>query len=288
MVCSYPLPSIGGLPALHIFRIEPFLYRIISLSSDLSSGIMAPHWPSFTVDLLLRLITEKRASFFKTSVRHLIIDDMDNTVEPTSLSKIASACSGVKDIFLNISLSPMLPLLTSLSSLTRLGASLHPFFGSLPIDFTHPLFAHITHLEIFDYSETAQIAEGLSVIPNLTHCAFDDEVFLDKTQHILQTCSKLQYLIFVIVSVEELGMLEESDGKNDQCTALAEDTRFVVAVRSRFREDWRSGAQTGRDFWARAETFVALKREGKLNRKLRQIFTASHSSTRSRSRIPLQ
>jgi hypothetical protein len=237
VVSSCPPPSCEAA-ALYIFRIEPFLYRIIYVSS---SGMMAPHCPSFTFDLLLRLMCEKSASFFKTSVDHLLIDDMFSAVEAASLCTIF-ACSGVNDFFINASVSPLLPLFCGFSSLRILGVSLQPLFGDLPIDFTHHLFTNITHLDIFDRG-TNHIAEGLALIPNLTHCAFNSEVFLDKTPHILQTCPKLQYLISVIWWATEF---DEFDEKRAHCAALALDVRFVVVVRDHFRADWLSGAQYGR------------------------------------------
>jgi hypothetical protein len=184
VVSSYPLHSYG-LNSLTISRIEPFLYRVVSISST----------------------------------------------------------------------KPMVPVfLTGMSSLTRLGISLRRLFGDLPIDFTHMLYTNITHLEIFDH-EAAQIPEGLSLIPNLTHCAFNYKACLDPTQHILQTCPKLQYLSFV-VSLKEL---EDLHDQIERCAVLADDLRFVVAIRPRFHEDWLLGAQL-QDFWARAEAFVGLKR----------------------------
>jgi hypothetical protein len=149
-----------------------------------------------------------------------------------------------------------------MSSLTRLGISLAGLFGDLPVDYTHILFANITHLEIFDQA-AGQIAEGLALIRNLTHCAFNCDLLLKRAPHILQTCPKLQYLIFIIVSAVYF-KVHETD---DQYASLAEDPRFVVAVRGHFHEDWLSGAKAGHDFRARAEAFVGLKRVGKTDRK---------------------
>jgi hypothetical protein len=57
---------------------------------------------------------------------------------------------------------------------------------------------------------------------------------------------------------------------NDQrYIALAEDARFVVASRGPFQKDWLLGAESGMDFWARAEAFVAQKRVGEIDRELR-------------------
>jgi hypothetical protein len=244
------------------------LYRIVALSS---MWMMASNWPRFSFDRLLGLIRNKPATFYNTSVHHLLIDDMFSLLEPASLSTVAFTCCGVKDLFVNVPLSPLLPFFNHLTSLRRLGVSLKRLFGGLAIDFTHHLFANITHLDVFD-RETAQIPEGLSLIPNLTHCAFNQAVFLDKTPHILQTCPKLRYLIFLMTSVDELS---KSDDRAEWWAALANDLRFVALVRGHFRVDWILGAQSGQDFWARAERFVALRRAGKIDREPRQISTVS-------------
>ncbi|KAJ6488429.1 hypothetical protein DFH09DRAFT_1105588 [Mycena vulgaris] len=90
---------------------------------------------------------------------------------------------------------------------------------------------------------------------NLTHLGYC----------VLRTCRTLQYAIFVA------GATWRISGLHGQCVASAEDPRFVAAVRTDFRKDWQLGALSRGDFWLRAEEFVALKRAGKLGRKLDTI-----------------
>jgi hypothetical protein len=78
------------------------------------------------------------------------------------------------------------------------------------------------------------------------------------------------------------------DYMDEELVGLAEDFRFVVVVQGPFHDEWRSGAESGQDFWAHAEALVALKRAEKVDRKFRQISRVSHCSTGSRSRIRLR
>jgi hypothetical protein len=159
-----------------------------------------------------------------------------------------SQCFGVnlKNIFISLSVwQPQLfPLLTGLSSLKKLGISLQGVFGHMAIDFTHTLFANITHLLIVD-QDSVPIAEGLARIPNLTHFGVGYEGLLDQIPHILQMCPKLQYFISVSPS-------SWRDETNEQMAATTEEFLFFVVVYGLFHEDWRSDAESGQDFWARA------------------------------------
>jgi hypothetical protein len=85
---SSPLPV---LPALHIARIEPILYRVISVSTSIEPTTR--YWPNFTFDRLLRLIDEKPPSLLKNSVQYLLIDDMCVDAGTASLTTIAVSAS---------------------------------------------------------------------------------------------------------------------------------------------------------------------------------------------------
>jgi hypothetical protein len=253
---------------LHNFRVEPFLYHVIAVPCD----ELTPRWPTTTVDTLLRLISTRPPSFFETSVRHLLIDDMtEESFDPAALNTIASACCGVTDLFVNISVSPLMPFFHRMNSLRRLGISLEGLFGGVKCDFTHSAFTNITHLEIFD-QKTIDISLSLSPLLNLTHLAFNFRGFLHTAARVLQTYPKLLYLVFVTVR----GELWEGD--EQRCTTLAEDSRFVVTMRGPFREDWLLGAHAGLDFWTRAEAFVAQRRAGKIERRLSAIFAINTST----------
>ncbi|KAJ6572437.1 hypothetical protein DFH09DRAFT_1461921 [Mycena vulgaris] len=243
--------------------VEPLLYRIIFLSArnDLDGC------PPFSVDRLVDQIEQKPAAFFEKAVHHLFLDNLNVTSEHTlpesALATILSACCGVTDIFMNVSTAPTLPLLGRITSLRRLGASMNKLFYGIPVDFTHGLFRHLTHLEVFDSVGDSEVLwDGLSLIPNLTHFGFHSESLLAISGRVMQTCPKLQYLVFVVLFEGDV-MFEEVQHR---CGDLADDPRFVVTIRSDFRTEWQLGAYRGTDFWYRCEEFVARKRARQVDR----------------------
>ncbi|KAJ6603327.1 hypothetical protein DFH09DRAFT_393112 [Mycena vulgaris] len=247
--------------------VEPLLYRVVFLIDDplerhREDRVDGLPWLGF--DTGLRLISDKPTQFFADSVHHLFIDNLTSTqsgsLTADSMATIAAAFYGVTDLFANVSIKGLLPIIGGMTSLNRLGARMDGLFDGLPVDFGHGLFQNLTHLEVFDEGMATQVGDGLPLIPNLTHFAFDSEELLVICARVLQTCRTLQYLIFVSPSTWRISNLHV------ECTALAEDSRFMAAVRTDFRKDWQLGVLSRGDFWLRAEEFVALKRAGKLGR----------------------
>ncbi|KAJ6497921.1 hypothetical protein DFH09DRAFT_336664 [Mycena vulgaris] len=193
--------------------------------------------------------------FFRNSVHRLFLNDFFGSTNDYDMTAILSACCGVTDLCVTIAFPPLNPVINCMNSLTRLAVELDDLFGAFPCDFTHSVFAHITHLEVYGAKRMDEISNGLALIPHLTHLAF---TFLDlilKADQILQSCPRLQCLVFPV--------LHEDWGKHPQCVVIAaEDPRFVVTVRSPWREDWLCGSP----FWARSEAFIALKRAGSIDR----------------------
>jgi hypothetical protein len=48
---------------------------------------------------------------------------------------------------------------------------------------------------------------------------------------------------------------------------LAQDVRFLIIVCSNYREDWVKGATLDRDYWSRAEDFIAKRKSREINHK---------------------
>ncbi|KAJ7918169.1 hypothetical protein B0H13DRAFT_2438177 [Mycena leptocephala] len=139
--------------------------------------------------------------------------------------------------------------------LRRLTTVLDDLFFTAGINFTHSLFAHLTHLALLFRAEpNAQWDEwkGLALIPNLTHLAFVHERSLPVFQGALATCSALQ--VFVYLSSWDQGL-----------GSLAQDTRFVCMITPPFIRDWQIGARGGDDFWVRAEQFIAKRISGEVD-----------------------
>ncbi|KAJ7483756.1 hypothetical protein B0H11DRAFT_1914626 [Mycena galericulata] len=88
--------------------------------------------------------------------------------------QILFICSGVSDLFLSKEVMDhtFLPLLAAMP-LARLSASLETLFDSV-IDFAHPLFARLTHLDNFNvYSSDKYPPVDFGRLPCLTHISFN-------------------------------------------------------------------------------------------------------------------
>ncbi|KAJ7461133.1 hypothetical protein FB451DRAFT_1269051 [Mycena latifolia] len=122
--------------------IEPLRYRTIAVTW----GGLHDH-PRWTAAALARTIRAKPAGFFRHAVHSLLINHCVDTEALT----IFSACSGIQNLNITGVSSDALPFqLIGALPLKRLYAHLGGLFGDSPIDFSHPLFSQLTHLEVVD------------------------------------------------------------------------------------------------------------------------------------------
>jgi len=136
--------------------------------------------------------------------------------------------------------------------LKQLYCTAEDVFGPLPqIDFTHRVFATITHFEVFDDAIEREIWSGLALLPSLTHLCFNYDGPVDVWLDLLATCKSLRVLV----------VLDRSLAHSE----LAKDPRFVAMGCALETKDWRMGAHTGIDYWSRAEDFIAKRRSGELD-----------------------
>ncbi|KAJ7708558.1 hypothetical protein B0H14DRAFT_3642669 [Mycena olivaceomarginata] len=158
------------------------------------------------------------------------------------LDLILASCSAVKNLALVPGRWPdLLPFLSTMP-LQRLSTAITNVFPAIGVDFAHPLFSNLTHLELMDHLNDAPWEEwkGLALIPNLTHLAFLFQKSLAIFQGALDACPALQvlvYLYFKGVVYEEIHL-----------QPLAQDTRFVCMPAPPFASDWQIGARDGDDF----------------------------------------
>ncbi|KAJ6512368.1 hypothetical protein DFH09DRAFT_1197302 [Mycena vulgaris] len=231
--------------------IEPILYRTIVMAGATTLDAL----PKFTITSFARLLQTKPASFYQRSVRHLFIDPVaGDSMDDVKI--ILTTCSGVTRLFLNS--SDMIDLAFSCKNLHPHRLHTHFNLRQRPVDFAHPLFRNITHLEIFD-SVPEMSPSGLFLLPHLTHLTFIWRSMLPLFPEILRGCQKLQYLVFLTTVEEEITEAAA------ECEGMRGDPRFVVMSCFQFERDWRRGALTGDDYWACAEAFVAAKRAGKID-----------------------
>ncbi|KAJ6593248.1 hypothetical protein B0H19DRAFT_1365379 [Mycena capillaripes] len=235
--------------------IEPLLYRTITLSRANATN---EQYPAHSMSKLLPILGSESHSALRAAVRNFLSSPEDGAF-------VLSRCSGIENLWIDGPLAhtpELLPLVAGLPDLTRFHCNITMLFSWGEIDFTHRLFERITHLELFDFyiepEERDRWAE-LARLPALTHLAFYHSIFVFMALRILQTCPSLLILVL------KLGLREaESVDVRPDAQVLAKDPRFVVMDR-RGAWAWEKGAYTGRDFWTRAEEWVAKRRGGEVD-----------------------
>ncbi|KAJ7604475.1 hypothetical protein FB45DRAFT_51216 [Roridomyces roridus] len=228
--------------------VERLQYRVILFSGGLAGLDGERMYPHEDDDSFSRLLSLS-PSLLRDSVRHLCLCQLPHH----DVEALVTACPNVEDLWggpERLDAIGALPL-------KRLHASLVPLFFPKPIEFQHPLFSRLTHLEIFDRQVSVELASwsGLAVLPHLTHLAFNDEDFLYIFPDILRLCPSLKVLALVLAYHGHPPRVSEE---------LARDPRFVWMMCAQFIQDWHMGALSGADYWTRAEDFVARRRAGLL------------------------
>ncbi|KAJ6550966.1 hypothetical protein DFH09DRAFT_1168002 [Mycena vulgaris] len=237
--------------------VEPFLYRIF-----LSSGVeLIQGLPRFDDETLIPLLPSKPTSFFKDSVRHLLMCGTEEHLE----NSILSACSKVENLWIvsDADRTGNLYHLIRNLPLKRLHCSIADLFSSTQPDFTLPLFSKITHLELIDYPAVVDLKmwSGIAFIPNLTHLSFNSRNFIPLSLGLLDTCKALRVLVFLTPTLRS----GETVANHQDGEKLVRDTRFVVMRCREYAKDWQTGAHIGLDHWTRAEDFIAKRRSGEID-----------------------
>ncbi|KAJ6487067.1 hypothetical protein DFH09DRAFT_1106022 [Mycena vulgaris] len=217
--------------------VKPLLYHVV-----FSTALFPPPDCHST---LLGAIKREPASFFGRAVRHFYL--AANVLE-SEAQTILSACSGI----------------TNLCAPTHLTAH-HEYLGDLPlrrmtltlqspISFTHSMFRHVTHLEVLEPRggfEGQGPIDGtgwatLPLMPHLAPLAFSSVKLAASLPHILLTLDTTQAV--------------------DICAVWSPDDVRFVTMREvpSLPADWKHVAETGHDFWVRAEELGAAKRAAKV------------------------
>ncbi|KAJ7019342.1 hypothetical protein C8F04DRAFT_336245 [Mycena alexandri] len=246
--------------------LEPHLYKSFILSyrdpSELPPIRVAP-------DAFVGMANSRPA---QQHVRNICITDYMDEID---LERILSAFRGLTRLaipFFNVD-APLLPFLAQVP-LQRLSIKLLPIFGAdlglSPVDFTHPMFAHVTHLDIQELSfeeppESDQPARwsGWSHLASLSHISFWNYYDRPLFKEILATCPTLQVFIVVVAS--------EQMSDNTVSAECARDPRYIVVVVKDFLDDWEGDATGGEDYWARADHFLEERRCGRIEGKCRVL-----------------
>ncbi|KAJ7087511.1 hypothetical protein C8R44DRAFT_991359 [Mycena epipterygia] len=241
-----------GIPKLMLVAwrvkdwVEPLLYRTIAVNQ---TAQLIPMLPAFTENFLSSAVKLKPSSFFRQAVRHLFLP----FIADDAYQLVLSACTCLENLWVNDDLSDKIPLFAPLR-LKQLYAIVSPLLRTLtPI---HPFFSKITHLEVLDPPDDLENwIRPLSLIPQLTHLSFsDDEAYIPMCLELLEACKFLAVLVYLQY---EPGPLDVAD--------LSKDPRFVVMSCTYHVWDWQMGVYAGKDYWSRAESFIAKRRSGEMD-----------------------
>lgn len=203
-------------------------------------------------------------AFFREHVRHLSFTWSDDIEEVRQILDMCSDLVAVNVYFGNPS-NALLPALAAMP-LQRLGVSLRKLFGPPSrsasigvVDFSHPLFSHITHLALFDYVALHDWLEwsGLSQIPHLSHLSFNQNYSARIFDGVLESCRALKVLAVIDRNATKLpGYLVAEN--------FVRDPRFVLLAPSPSRDDWAEGVLGGEDCWVIAEEFIKKRHSGEV------------------------
>ncbi|KAJ7670012.1 hypothetical protein DFH06DRAFT_1468718 [Mycena polygramma] len=235
--------------------VEPLLYRIVIVHDaraylrDKSKDGAHPF--AIESSVLLSLIRAKGPPFFKNAVRHLLLGS--HNLDEADEAYVLSACSNVENLWLSTQSYATLSQMDM--PFKRLHCRLNTLFEPQPIDFTHQLFASMTHLEVFDLSArlVVDVWAALTHLPHLTHLAFNDDHYLPVCSALLRTWTSLQVLALMLYNRAQMDTERWKDWD-------VVDVRFVAMVCDEAVEDWIAGAHTGADYWSRAEDSIAKRK----------------------------
>jgi len=189
--------------------------------------------------------------------RHLKLQDVGKYVRylmvsyPKRVEEHLLYCNAVEHLACWVrTTSPKLFSMLTILPLRRLSIALaSPREG--PFDFrNHPL-PYLTHLEILDEKTSWSQVHDVSLLPNLTHLAYNNPLGWVDVENTLRHCEKLRVFIIFLAEVERIvEKLPAAEGR-------------VVFLNpgdiSDWVGNWNLGVDGGRDLWARAEETIALR-----------------------------
>ncbi|KAJ6524610.1 hypothetical protein DFH09DRAFT_1189375 [Mycena vulgaris] len=228
--------------------LEPLLYRTLVMMSYATpiDGI-----PPFTIETFDRIARTKAGA-----------------IEVEQIKTILTTCTGVENLWIfptGPRITPPLPAVHSIS-LRHLHCDLPELCAAVIAfeSFAQPFFSHLTHLELFnglsDDGRDPAKWDGITALAHLTHLAVDTPNIIPSCPSLLEGCKSLRALIIVDgMPVTNFFLPLHS---------FTRDPRFVVMPLKNYHGDWQRGVLTGRDYWARADKFIAKRISGEIAREL--------------------
>ncbi|KAJ7027172.1 hypothetical protein C8F04DRAFT_94227 [Mycena alexandri] len=253
---------LGSIPILLLVAwrvnkwVEPILYRLLIVDSSTSR---LSDYPIFSHEVISRKIDN--LEFLRASVRHLFIE---GRFIPLEIEHIASACSRVTTLAY-VPSKAFPDLLRDKQRLQRLTINVTAFLGCFPPESTRdPMLHTLTHLELLDTywgqdEEPPDLSTHLALIPNLTHLALNGTQYSVSLNNMLRADSRLRCIVLFA-------------DEGDSAHPLSDDDRVVyVEQHTNYRLDWIRGIDECKDYWALADTFIAARRRGQVDRSQLRI-----------------
>lgn len=160
-------------------------------------------------------------------------------------------CPNIENLTIWISIDcPDITELISAFPLRRLSIDLDLLFNNQRPDFRRYTFPNLTHLEIVKVQDDWSHIAEISLLPNLTHLAYNFSPIWEIIAGSLERCKGLLVLVILDQDFEDIDSMLPQD-----------EFRVVrdVDPSESWEHDWYEGVTGGEDFWVRAETVVAMR-----------------------------
>ncbi|KAJ7339058.1 hypothetical protein DFH08DRAFT_876067 [Mycena albidolilacea] len=238
--------------------LEPLLYRVVFLGSSHIRN--RGYCRTFGLPTFKEATLKDRPPACFQRVKHLFIGA---GLDDSEAEGWLAACPNIINLFIQFSSTPLLRVLNALHGVRCLTIDVCAICGT---DIPHILFLAVTHLELLELStihreDAVRLSQNLALIPHLTHIALNPNLDRMVSHAALAADTRLQCIAFLWSSPYALG----------DTSPLLNDARFVCIQQSMehhldYRTDWLRGAVGGDDYWALADTFIAARRAGKVER----------------------
>ncbi|KAJ7121503.1 hypothetical protein C8R44DRAFT_786354 [Mycena epipterygia] len=247
--------------------IEPLFYKVVTIYGLPLKKAQKPNTNfRHSVPALYSLIESKPTSFFSDNVRHVQVVG----VPIAEILAALAACNATTSLALFdvpcVKGDAALLELLGAFPLKRLSAPENYWLCPGGWDFGHPLFAHITHLDLpGDLNRQGAKWSSFALIPRLTHLSFSEDMSPKYTRSIsftiLEHCKSLQVLAIVFSSPAMLKLFV----LNAELQPSSFDPRVALLAVMDRQADWEMGARGGDDYWIAAERLVDKQRAGDFN-----------------------
>ncbi|KAJ7167955.1 hypothetical protein C8R46DRAFT_1094577 [Mycena filopes] len=248
--------------------VEPLLYEVVFVTSPFVNHVRQMQGiPVMPVEVFIHAIATKPHSFFAASVRHLFLQSY---LESATVSTIFAACSSLTHLYYTpYDHDPRAHLLAleSLHHLEQVAFFVTDLFPRT-LDWTRPMFQHLTHLELLDTPTALALGTGMALPARLTHIALHPasvpqyttlRTWLRSTTH-----GQLVCILFLVGGPVSRSRLTEVAVADD-------DERFMFMGQTGDRGDWLRVATGAGGYWVLAEAFITAKRRGRVHRSLRGL-----------------